>query len=233
MRSESIAEKHESTARSEMAYRGARIASIDSVVMQVQSWQSERGLGTMVVGVIGERRGVGNTSIARQLAMQATGFGLGDVLYVEGGRDEPKLESSSSMGSKEGLGLVDHLNGKIELEACIHKRPDLGISVLSWGGDCATKDLAVGPILYQQVFQELRTRFSWVVVDLPVMTDVETVPACASQVDGVIVVVDNRKSTATNVRGVLEGMGTLHIPVLGCVMNRYALPLPRWISRWL
>ncbi len=233
MRSDSIAEKRDGHAIGETTYRGARIASIDSVVVQVQTWQAEHGLGTMVVGVIGERRGVGNTSFALQLAKQATGFGLGDVLYVEGGRDEPVPN-----GPRENIpitrpGLVDHLHGQVELEECIVKRPDLGLFVLPWGAMHDSKDRAVGPIMYQHMFQELRTRFSWVVVDLPVLTELETVPACASQVDGVIVVVDNQKSTETKVRAVLEGMAILQIPILGCVLNRYALPLPRWISRWL
>lgn len=233
MRSESITEKREFKDLGEMAYRGARVASIDSLVAQVQTWQSERGLGTMVVGIIGERRGVGNTSVALQLAKQATGFGLGDVLYVEGGRDEPRLKASREVNSNAGLGLVDHLNGHVELQACIVRDHDLGISILPWGGSPESKDHAVGPIMYQHVFQDLRTQFSWVVVDLPAVTDSETIPACASQVDGVIVVVDNQKSTAANVRRLLEGMGILQIPVLGCVMNRYTLPLPRWLSRWL
>ena len=233
MRSDSITEKREGNALGEITYRGARITSIDSVVVQVQTWQAEHGLGTIVVGVIGERRGVGNTSFALQLAKQATGFGLGDVLYVEGGRDEPVPKGTRESSPKTRPGLVDHLNGLVELEECIVKRTDLGLFVLPWGAMHDSNDRSVGPIMYQHVFQELRTRFSWVVVDLPVMTELETVPACASQVDGVIVVVDNQKSTATNVRAVLEGMAILQIPVIGCVLNRYALPLPRWISRWL
>lgn len=233
MHTEATADQHSGHASSVMSYRGSRIASIDNVIGQVQTWQSARGLGTMVIGVIGERRGVGATSVALQLAKQATGFGLGDVLYIEGGSNTSTQEGTREVSSHKGSGLADRLEDRIELEACVVKRPDLGISILSWGGRDDTKDVAVGPIVYQQVFQELRTQFPWIVVDLPVMADLETVPACASQVDAVIVVIDNKKSTATNVRGVLDGMEAIQIPVLGCVMNRYALPLPRWISRWL
>lgn len=233
MRTEAIADKYSGNASSAMTYRGARISSIDHVLGHVQTWQSERGLGTMVIGVIGERRGVGATSVARQLAKQATGFGLGDVLYIEGGNNTSNHDGSRSVISHQGSGLADHLENGVEIEKCVVEHPELGISILPWGGGDDSKEVAVGPIVYQHVFQELRTRFSFIVVDLPVMTDLETVPACASQTDAVLVVIDNKKSTAANVRGVLDGMESIQIPVLGCVMNRYALPLPRWISRWL
>jgi capsular exopolysaccharide synthesis family protein len=83
------------------------------------------------------------------------------------------------------------------------------------------------------LLDQLKVQWDWVLIDSPAITSCSDSNALASKVDGIILVIQAEKTrweVGQEIRAQLENCGGR---ILGVILNKRRLPIPRWIYRAL
>lgn len=117
-------------------------------------------------------------------------------------------------------GLADVLTGRVTLDEAIASTPIPNLWTLPAG---ARHDLNSGELLNSRaatrVFDELRERFHYVLVDTPPVQSLSDVGAIGALCTGVIMVVRMNKTASHLVRQSLHWLQSNHLNVLGCIAS--------------
>lgn len=204
---------------------------IDSVLYKIGDFQDQLNLSSLTIGVASCHKRSGVSTVTHRLAMQAALNGEGRVLIVDANGVRPKQHELSAVAA--GPGLVDHLANSIDLDICIQHSPIAQLDILPWG---STKfpGFTATPVELKEVFADLRNRYQFVFLDLPLMDEKNGSAALpfAIMSDGVVIVLDGASSRETPTKELVAFLEEHSIKVMGAIMNRYAPPLPRWLRRW-
>lgn len=129
----------------------------------------------------------------------------------------PNVGKSLDISNK--VGLIQVLTGKATLDEAIIKDFAPGLDVLVTGGRSKNPTQLLSSTAFENVVQELRTRYEKVMIDCPPLAPVSDALNILSLVDGVIYVVRfnmvKRKTAALNVKRLRDS----NVPVLGAVLN--------------
>lgn len=202
---------------------------IDSVLMKLQSFQNDRDLGSLCVGIASCDSGCGATTIAASLAAQAALNGMGNVLLVDANYSRPAVHRRFRV--PRGPGLLDNLVKGVEIPECIQPTDNADLNLMTLGSkELSTQ--AVSPIALRPFFDDLRSRYQLIFVDLPVIAQVGFGLFFASQTDGTILVLDGKNTKTRQAKAVVELMKENQVPIVGAILNKHAAVLPRWLARW-
>lgn len=204
---------------------------IDSVLHKLNTFQNDRGLDCMCIGVVSSGKKVGVSTVTHRLAMQAALNGEGSVLIVDANSAKPVQHKLS--GVVEAPGLIEHLTNGVDLESCIQASHARRLHVLTWGSK-NVPGFAVPPAELKELFADLRSRYQFIFIDLPSMGE-ETAAAVlpyAMMSDGAVLVLDGAASKENPTKELVDLLEEHGVKVLGAIMNRYAPTLPRWLRRW-
>lgn len=201
----------------------------DPVLLKLEVYQQEQQLGTLCVGVTSSDRKVGVSTVATNLAIQAAESGLGDVLLVDANGERPAAHKT--FGLKNGCGLTDHLFAGTGLDDCLQTTADGSLDVLPWGST-QLQSLSISPFLLKSLFNDLRSRYQYIFVDLPIIDQASHAISFAAQVDGVVVVTAANLSMTRSNQRMIEMFRENSIDVIGAVMNRYSSALPKILQRY-
>lgn len=202
---------------------------IDSVLMKLQSFQNDRDLGSLCVGIASCDSGCGATTIAARLAAQAALNGMGNVLLVDANYNRPAVHRRFRV--KRGPGLLDSLVKGLDVPECIQPTDHADLNLMTLG----SKELStqsVSPIALRPFFDDLRSRYQLVILDLPVIVQAGIGLFFASQTDGTIVVLDGKTTKTRQAKAVVDLMKENQVPVVGAILNKHTVVLPRWLARW-
>lgn len=128
-------------------------------------------------------------------------------------------------------GVLPSLAGGQPLEDCLQALPGGGFagSLVGGGSDEALWELLVR----RDLWDALRDRFDSVVLDLPATSVSRVGLVCATQCDGVVVVIEAEKTRAPVVENLIASLRAVGATLLGTVLNRRRYYLPERIYRWL
>lgn len=117
-------------------------------------------------------------------------------------------------------GLTDVLTGRVKLDEAIASTPAPNLWTLPAG---ARHDLNSGELLNSRaasrVFDELRERFHYILVDTPPVQSLSDVGAIGALCTGVILVVRMKKTPSHLVRQSLHWLQSNHLNVMGCIAS--------------
>ncbi|MCA9254927.1 MAG: CpsD/CapB family tyrosine-protein kinase [Phycisphaerales bacterium] len=117
-------------------------------------------------------------------------------------------------------GLADVLTGRVSLDEAIATTPIPNLWTLPAG---ARHDLNSGELMNSRaatrVFDELRERFHYILVDTPPVQSLSDVGAIGALCTGVILVVRMNKTASHLVRQSLHWLQSNHLNVLGCIAS--------------
>jgi len=102
---------------------------------------------------------------------------------------------------------------------------------LQLGVDEVMALIAPGSNAFEQVSRSLQERFDVVLWDLPPPGHTTPTAVAARQMDGVILVVQNDRTTRRALRYATERLRSQDAHILGVVLNRVRRRLPRWLDR--
>jgi len=132
-------------------------------------------------------------------------------------------------GVPPGPGVAEILRGQAAVRECCHWVESLGLWVLPAGHDSAATSELLAKGAWQELIQQVRGLFDFVVVDTaPVLSVVDPLlmaPAC----DGVVLAVLRDVSRMDLLTETTNRLRTLAIPIVGCVVHRaYQPPTGRY-----
>jgi capsular exopolysaccharide synthesis family protein len=118
-------------------------------------------------------------------------------------------------------GLVDILVGEMSLQdACQEPLPDSRLKVLPAGTRSPNPAELMDSRSFSEFLATLRAEFDYVLIDSSPTGMVTDPIILATQVDGVLLTLDARKTRRDDVRRAMRGLTTVGANVLGTVINR-------------
>lgn len=161
----------------------------------------------------------GKSTLSTNLA-QLMAHGGARVILVDADLRNPSLSRALVPDAK--IGLVDVVAKKALLEDALVADPETKLSILPAG--TTSKLLHTNEILASKAMHalvtELRSKFDYVVLDMPPMAPVVDVRVTSSFVDSYVFVVEWGKTNIDVVRHNLRGSPEIHDKLLGVVLNK-------------
>jgi capsular exopolysaccharide synthesis family protein len=190
-------------------------------------WTSATSATNQVLALCSAVHGEGKTFLAEALAISAASDHVADVILIECDLYHPCLAADFGLSAATGLG--DVLSGRAEFADCLHRGHLPNLWLLPAGsGDENPSRLLRSPAM-TAVLEEVRRRFSFVVLDLPGVLSSSDASVLAQQSDGVLLVVRAGRTDQRAVDQVLQQLAgaTIH----GVVLNRWQSQVPDLVRR--
>jgi capsular exopolysaccharide synthesis family protein len=168
----------------------------------------------------------GKTSVAANLALASVAEGQ-RLALIEGDLRRPALEASTGWHDfdRPPDGLTNYLVGGLELAEVITSHPQIpGLDVI-WSGPVVKEPSALlNTGRLAQLLTMLRGQYDRVILDSPPVSIGADTLVLAGQADGVVYVIDTRRTKRPAAQTGLNQLRKSHVDILGVVLNRIATP---------
>lgn len=160
--------------------------------------------------------GDGKSTIAGNLACAIAQSGKRTIL-VDCDLRRPQLSDNFSVSDKQGL--TDVLDGRCEVVEAVHDTPLESLKIMPSGPIPANPAEALTLPDMNQLFEVLRQKFDYVIVDSPPLLLVTDPSILASYADGVLLAVKVRRKSKPNTREAARILSGVGARILGVVVN--------------
>lgn len=162
--------------------------AIRAIKMSVQL-QASVSHDIKVIGVTSAFPNEGKSTIACNLALLMADAGK-RVVLLDADLRNPSL--ARALAPKPGAGLMELLNGKINLEQAIGREPNTRLSLLPLVLDepLAHTDETLSSQIFRDLIDQLRQLYDYVIVDLPPVAPVVDVRAALPLIDSLVFVLE-------------------------------------------
>jgi tyrosine-protein kinase Etk/Wzc len=181
------------------------------------------------VGLTSSHRKAGVSTIAANLAIRAADHHVGPVLVVDANTERPYLHRT--FRANRGPGLREVLAGTTSFDNAIQGTRVAELSLMALG---KKSNALVTPALagaFEALSQELRERFSMVVVDFPTGDSISQWTPLLRECDSLLMVVASRVASSTAAKLMQEQLAVDGVTLTGAVLNRHKQYTPRWLRR--
>lgn len=159
---------------------------------------------------------VGKTSVAANLAA-AMSQAERDVILVDGDLRRPNVHNY--YGFQNNIGLSDVFRGDISVDQAIKNWPGGSVSVITAGEPPPNPAELLGSRKMSRILEDLSRSSDVVIIDGPPFV-VADAPILASQVNGVLLIIQLGKTRTPSVIGMMEQINQSGAKVIGIVLNR-------------
>lgn len=170
-----------------------------------------------IIGFIASGRGEGTTTLAEAYATTLISHQRRKVLLL-----------GVAGANITTPGVLSTLAADLPLDDCLRPFANGGFTGSLGGHDALWELLTVA-----KLWQDLRSRFDDIVLDLPDSSSsrlgLQTAPHC----DGVVIVIEAERTRAPVVESLIASLHAVRAPLLGTVLNRRRFYLPKRVYRWL
>lgn len=190
-------------------------------VLRAKLFQSTRNKGLNSIMVTSPRRGEGKTIVAINLAMSIARDARHTALLVDTNLRWPGVSKTLGVCRNGEAGLEDYLVGKVEpAELMVNPGIENLVVLPSCQATSESADL-ISSVKMQQMVQEFKRQASdrYVVFDCPHLLDMPDSLVFSTYVDGVILVVEEGKTSQADIRASVEMLGEAHI--IGVILNKH------------
>jgi len=172
-----------------------------------------------VIAVTSARSGEGKSTVSLVLAKAWAEAGE-RVLLVEAQLRRPGLASNIGLG--KNTGLSDVLAGHLQLGNAIQHTSVDGLHALAAGTVPANPTELLRGAALHGVLEEMRTRYTRVIVDAPALRPFSDAALIGAVVDGTLLVVRHGRVSAELLKAALKNLELVNVQATGAVIN--ALP---------
>jgi capsular exopolysaccharide synthesis family protein len=171
--------------------------------------------------------GEGKSSIAAALAITTARDFAAGVLLIECDLLQPSLAADFDMD--EAPGLADVLSGEEQLDRCVRSTAITNLSLIPAGSFPDNASRLLRSAAMDELLRTVRSRFGFIVLDLPAVLTSSDAPVLAHHADGAVVIV---RAGSTDQRAVQRTIDLLDgVNVHGMVLNRWRSRVPNLIRR--
>lgn len=161
--------------------------------------------------------GEGKSTIATNAAMALAMNGL-KVVLVDCDLRNPSVREVLNMEDKK-LGVIDFLEGKVELPEILQYHPDYKMYVIPGGEPCANASEMIDTPGMQKLIEQLKEVVDYIILDTAPVGMLTDTAVLAEYVDSALFVV---KQDYAKTSDIMEGVGQLSqskIYLAGCILN--------------
>jgi polysaccharide biosynthesis transport protein len=175
--------------------------------------------GQQVIGITSTVPAEGKSTVSSNLAELIAHAGK-RVILLDGDLRNPTLTRALASGAKAGL--LEVLNGKIELEHAIHVDRSTGMRFLPTvvGPDLAHTNEILASDSFKNFVDKLREDYDYILIDLSPIAPVVDVRATTAIIDSYVYVIEWGRTHIKLVQHELSGFPELRDRLLGFVLNK-------------
>jgi capsular exopolysaccharide synthesis family protein len=179
------------------------------------------GMSLSSVAIVSGAQGEGKTTTTGGLATAAVEFGS-KVIAVEGDLRRPALQASLAPEAPEPLepGFSNYLVGSVDLDEVIFPTTTPNVEFVPPGPLPPSPAPLLESERAQTLVDDLVSRCDLVVIDCPPLSVGADASVISQWVDGVIMVIDLKRSTDRSVYAAIRQLEAVQAPLLGFVINR-------------
>jgi len=189
-------------------------------------------------GNLGAGRRIVVTSVhpgeGKSTAVAGLAFALAEngarVLAVEADLRRPHLHVS--LGVPAAPGLSDVLGQRVSLADAVRPTAQEGLFVLACGRRVTTPAELLGSPAAQSFLEEARALYDWVLLDVPPVLAVADTGVLAPLADGVVLVIEARRTQQAAVRAALTQLRDVGGHVVGAILNKVDVRRSRYLGSY-
>lgn len=172
-----------------------------------------------VIGFTSSLPNEGKSTVAAALAQLMSQTNTRTIL-IDCDLRNPSI--SRSLAPKAKIGLLDVISGKVSLEEAIWKDPSTNLEFLPVAAKnrLAHSNEILSSLPVKKIFDQLRERYDYVIVDFPPIAPIVDVRATAHLIDSFIFVVEWGNTNIEVVRHALGHAQNVYENMLGVVLNK-------------
>jgi capsular exopolysaccharide synthesis family protein len=164
----------------------------------------------------GPGEGKSITAYALALSLARTGR---KTLLIDADMRSPSVHHLAGVANEKGLS--NYLSGDNDLDSAIHQTSEKGVFVMTSGPQPpSAAELLAGNRL-EALIKQLSGTFEAIVVDAPPVMGLADAPRIASQVEGVVFVVQANATRARSARFSIGRLASSQARILGVVLSRF------------
>jgi polysaccharide biosynthesis transport protein len=176
---------------------------------------AEEGARTIVV--TSTAPGEGKTVVSTNLAVALAQAGQ-RTLIIDGDMRRPRVHEVFDRLQEPGLSNV--LVGTTELHAAVCRTAVGNLFVLSAGHIPPNPAELLGSARYQELIDDLRNQFDWIIVDAPPVMAVTDAVVVATAATGVVFVIGAEMTSRRHAAYAIEQLNAVRAHFIGGVLNR-------------
>jgi succinoglycan biosynthesis transport protein ExoP len=189
-------------------------------VIRTKLYFSTRGRDHQVIQVTSPGPGDGKSTLAANLAISIAQSGK-RVVLVDCDFRKPRVHKLFKLPSPE-VGLASVMAGDAKLSAAVRPSEVENLSLLPCGPRPANPAELLTSPMFQELLDDLRADFEFVIVDTPPVLAVSDPAAVAPRVDGVVLVLRMTKSARPAAERAREQLAAVGARMFGVVVNASA-----------
>lgn len=170
----------------------------------------------MVSALSGEGKTTASINIAIALAQDGK-----KVLLCDCDLRRPKVQRYLRIKHSAHLGVSTVLNGTADIDSAIGYIEELGIYVMLSGTIPPNPSELLASDNSMRTFEELKTRFDFIICDTPPVAIVADTVAFSKYMDGAILVVRQNYASRAQISEAVNRLKTVDTNILGVVLNDY------------
>lgn len=197
-------------------------------LLQVDPLEEHR---TRTLGVVGCGETNIRSRIALELARQAASRFGQPVLLIDADSRRRRISRRFRVG--DAPGWRDVLAGVVDAESCVHRRQSRKLDVMGPGGSGGAISALESPVGVLAQFDEVKTEYDLVVVDVPDARDAGSLPGGATMIDEAVLVVEAEKTRIQAARQAIERLRRNGILLKGVILANRREHIPEWLYKRL
>jgi len=188
-------------------------------------------LPSIAIGVMSCAPHAGVSTVAFNIAVTAASNESGPVLYVDA--DVSKVSECGAIRVAPSLGLADVLDGAAAPLECTVATQCEELFVLSGRGTSSRARSPVDCSGFSDFLGEYKSRFRFVIVDIPAPSELNSSIRIASETDGVVLVIEAEQADARVAQRAKQNLIEANANILGVVLNKRRQYVPKWLYQLL
>lgn len=193
---------------------------------------AEKGECPRTIMVTSSLPGEGKTITSIIIARSLVDLSHDKVLLIDASGAKQAFDGWYKIDNKV-LGLCDVLADTATVESIVFATDHEQIDIAVYGdrADISSKTFDSGR--FAEVLNDLKNKYDFIVVDSPAFLSSSTAALMTKNFDGLVVVVQCKKTKKQIVHQVMNKIELLGGNVIGTVMNYRTYYLPQWLYKWL
>lgn len=217
-------------ANGNLPHRSKLSAHYEALVHRIHAANADTMIGQSI-GVTSCAPRAGVSTVALNIAIAADRAGYGPVLLINA--DIHNLSGPNAAGELSSAGLADALAGSVEPLDCVTQAPDGEFAIVTGRGMRPHNVSAVDRSKFSELLTEYKRHFKLVIVDVPTPSDLNDSIGLASQLDGVLLVIEAERADGRVALKTKQQLIDANANVLGVVLNKRQQHVPGWLYRRL
>ena len=129
------------------------------------------------------------------------------------------MRKTTAIGDLPVMGVLDVVEGKVEVEEVVYKTDIEGIDVIFSGATKKNESLDLGRKVYSVMLKCLKEDYNYIIIDMPTLLKTDNDEVLIKEADASILVIQPNRSSKGKIQKNIKLIESYNCKVLGAILN--------------